>query len=170
MYLLDTDTCVEILRGNERVISKRREVTTPVVTSEIIASELFFGAAKSREPSENRKVVIAFLYTLPVLPISLKGAQFFGAFNASGLETPPDRIKLVRHVVHEKRTVAQMFKSDYANTGHGRNKELIGLNHEKFQWSIVRTLSGVMSKRDVILIEQIEKEKHGSRAIGLNGN
>ncbi len=59
---------------------------------------------------------------------------------------------------------------DYANTGHGGNKELIGLNHEKFQWSIVRTLSGVMSKRDVILIEQIEKEKHGSRAIGLNGN
>lgn len=59
---------------------------------------------------------------------------------------------------------------DYAKTGHGENKELIGLNYEKFQWSIVRTLSGVMSMRDVILIEQLEKEKHGSRAVGLNGN
>lgn len=59
---------------------------------------------------------------------------------------------------------------DYAKTGHGGNKELIGLNYDNFQWSIVRTLSGVMSKRDVILVEQIEKQKHGSRAVGLNGN
>lgn len=59
---------------------------------------------------------------------------------------------------------------DYAKTGHGGNKALIGQNYEKFQWSIVRTLSGVMSKRDVIVLEQIEKEKHGSRAVGLNEN
>lgn len=59
---------------------------------------------------------------------------------------------------------------DYARSGHGGNKMLIGLDYGKFQWLIVRTLSGVMSKRDVILIEQLEKAKHGSRAIGLNGN
>lgn len=59
---------------------------------------------------------------------------------------------------------------DYADSGHGGNMELLGLNFDKFQWSIVRTLSGVMSKRDVIVIEQLEKEKHGSRAVGLNGN
>lgn len=60
--------------------------------------------------------------------------------------------------------------TEYANSGHGGNKELTGLDYNNFQWSIVRTLSGVMSKRDVILIEQLEKEKHGSKAIGLNGN
>lgn len=82
MYLLDTDTCVEILRGNQRVISRRREVNVPVVTSEITASELFYGAAKSKEPAANRKVVIDLLNTLRVLPISLLGAQFFGGFKA----------------------------------------------------------------------------------------
>jgi len=40
MFLLDTDTCVEILRGNERVIARRRCVYAPVVTTEITASEL----------------------------------------------------------------------------------------------------------------------------------
>lgn len=82
MYLLDTDTCVEILRGNERVIRRRRSIYAPVVTTEITASELFYGAAKSREPAANRQVVLDFLRTLQVRPISLAGAQFFGGFKA----------------------------------------------------------------------------------------
>ena len=82
MYLLDTDTCVAILRGNGQVISRRRAVYQPVVTTEITASELFFGAAKSNDPTGNRQVVLDFLRTLQVLPISLVGAQFFGGFKA----------------------------------------------------------------------------------------
>lgn len=83
MYLLDTDTCVEILRGNRRVIDRRRMVYAPVVTTEITASELFYGAAKSQKPAENRRVVQEFLRTLEVIPLGLMGAQFFGAFKAS---------------------------------------------------------------------------------------
>lgn len=82
MYLLDTDTCVEVLRGNARVIDRRRAVYAPVVTTEITASELFFGAAKSKDPAGNRLVVLDFLRTLRVLPISLTGAQFFGILKA----------------------------------------------------------------------------------------
>ena len=82
MHLLDTDTCVEILRGNGRVITRRRGVYGPVVTTEITASELFSGAAKSKDPAANRQVVLEFLRTLEVLPISLVGAQFFGGFKA----------------------------------------------------------------------------------------
>jgi tRNA(fMet)-specific endonuclease VapC len=53
-----------------------------VVTTEITASELFYGAAKSKDPAGNRQVVLEFLRTLEVLPISLFGAQFFGGFKA----------------------------------------------------------------------------------------
>ncbi len=80
MYLLDTDTCVAILRGNENVIRRRRSVYAPVVTTEITASELFYGAAKSADPAGNRQLVLQFLRTLDVMPIGLRGAQFFGAF------------------------------------------------------------------------------------------
>ena len=59
---------------------------------------------------------------------------------------------------------------NYAKTGHGGNKLLKGKNPEKFQWSIVRTVSTTMSARDVIRIESLEKAKHGSLAIGLNAN
>jgi len=58
----------------------------------------------------------------------------------------------------------------YAKTGHGGNKLLKKRDSSKFQWSIVRTLSTTMSQRDVIRIEQREKEKHGSKALGLNAN
>ncbi len=58
----------------------------------------------------------------------------------------------------------------YAKTGHGHNKLLKHRDPEEFQWSIVRTVSTAMSPGDVIQIEQREKQKHGSRAHGLNGN
>ena len=59
----------------------------------------------------------------------------------------------------------------YARNGHGGNKMLKEVDdRSKFQWSIVRTLSTTMSQRDVIGIERLEKEKHGSKAIGLNAN
>jgi len=57
---------------------------------------------------------------------------------------------------------------EYARTGSGGNKKLIPLDYTNFQWSIVRTLSGVMSASEVIGIEHIEMLKHGSKAEGLN--
>jgi hypothetical protein len=58
--------------------------------------------------------------------------------------------------------------SDYAKAGHGGNKLLRGLDPNKFQWSIVRTLSGSMSSKEIIRVERTEMKKHGSKAVGLN--
>ena len=52
------------------------------MTTEITASELYFGAAKSGRPMENKQVVDKFLATLRVMPIGRHGAQFFGALKA----------------------------------------------------------------------------------------
>jgi hypothetical protein len=57
---------------------------------------------------------------------------------------------------------------DYAATGNGGNVKLMSLDPANFQWSIVRTLSGVMSAAEVIRIEHTEMQKHGSKAEGLN--
>lgn len=78
MRILDTDICIEILRGNARVVD-RREVTADIVaTTWITACELFYGAAKSKDPAAARARVIAFLETIPVLDQSPEAAQFFG--------------------------------------------------------------------------------------------
>lgn len=58
--------------------------------------------------------------------------------------------------------------SDYAKTGHGGNRLLKDLDPSRFQWSIILTLSGSMSAKEVIHVEKTEMRKHGSKAIGLN--
>lgn len=78
MKILDSDTCIEILRGNAKVIAKRRTVADDVATTWITASELAFGAEKSREPARNVTLVTEFLATLPVLGLDMPAALEFG--------------------------------------------------------------------------------------------
>lgn len=63
-----------------------------------------------------------------------------------------------------------IIEAHKAKTGHGGNKLLRDRDPNNFQWSIVRTVSTTMSAHDVIRIENHEKAKHGSQAIGLNEN
>ncbi len=82
MRILDTDTCIAILRGNEAVIERRAAISDDVVTTWITAAELFYGAAKSNAPENNRAVVMSFLATLPVLGLDEASAQIFGEAKA----------------------------------------------------------------------------------------
>jgi tRNA(fMet)-specific endonuclease VapC len=80
--LLDTDTCIAILRGNEAVIERRAATADEVATTWITAAELYYGAAKSRRPVNNRALVTGFLATLPVLGLDLVSVQIFGEVKA----------------------------------------------------------------------------------------
>jgi tRNA(fMet)-specific endonuclease VapC len=42
------------------------------------SAELFYGAAKSKDPKDNRALVDSFLATLPVLGLDTASAQVFG--------------------------------------------------------------------------------------------
>lgn len=91
MKLLDTDVCIEILRGNARVIERRRRTPDEVVTTWITACELAYGAAKSRAPEPNRALVMAFLATLPILELDWAAAERFGRLKAD-LERAGNRV------------------------------------------------------------------------------
>jgi tRNA(fMet)-specific endonuclease VapC len=89
--LLDTDVCIEILRGNARVIERRRRTPDEVATTWITACELAYGAAKSRAPEPNRALVMAFLATLPILELDWAAAERFGRLKAD-LERAGNRV------------------------------------------------------------------------------
>jgi len=80
--LLDTDTCIEILRGNTAVVERRREVDDVIATSWITAAELHFGAARSARPEANARLVGEFLDTLPVIGLDGTAAAIFGSLKA----------------------------------------------------------------------------------------
>lgn len=82
MRILDTDVCVELLRGSERVIARRLATDDQVATTWITASELFFGAAKSQDPDGNATLVTELLASLPVLSLDLAAARLFGEVKA----------------------------------------------------------------------------------------
>lgn len=82
MKVLDTDTCIGILRGNRAVLERRTAETDEVVTTWITAAELFYGAAKSIAPEHNRTIVEGFLATLPVLGLDDAAVQIFGEAKA----------------------------------------------------------------------------------------
>ena len=82
MRILDTDHCIDILRGRQHVITQRSAVNDEVATTIITACELYYGAAKSMKPLENKRAVDAFLGTLRVLEMNRHAAMFFGLFKA----------------------------------------------------------------------------------------
>lgn len=66
--------------------------------------------------------------------------------------------------------------SYYANTGTGGNRELIRLLEtdphyaRHFRFSLLQSLPSNITQREIVRIEELYKEKFGSRAHGLNGN
>lgn len=82
MKVLDTDTCIAILRGHETVIERRAQTVDEVVTTWTTAAELRNGAAKSVAPEKNHALVTKFLATLPVLGLDAASAQIFGEAKA----------------------------------------------------------------------------------------
>ena len=83
MIILDTDTCVELLRGNERVIERRSLNDDSVGVSFMTAAELYYGAARSAKPAQNRHAVDAFLLSLPVVESDNAIAKQFGQLKAA---------------------------------------------------------------------------------------
>ncbi len=82
MRILDTDVCIEILRGNREVIARRSAVADSVATTWITAAELYYGAAKSKSPRDNRVLVSEFLTTLEAMTLDLAAVQRFGSLKA----------------------------------------------------------------------------------------
>jgi len=83
VIILDTDVCVELLRGNERVRLARRRSTDEVATTWVTACELFCGAARSAFPEPNKILVEEFLGTLDVFGTDREAARIFGRLKAA---------------------------------------------------------------------------------------
>ena len=66
--------------------------------------------------------------------------------------------------------------SDYAASGNGGNKELVALqkndphHHKNFRFSVLQSLPSNITQREIVAIENLYKQKLGSRAHGLNRN
>ncbi len=90
MYLLDTNVCIEIIKGRSAIVRKRFQFAVTEGTSLFISSvsnfELWYGVEKSDRQQINRRLVESFLSgPLQVLSFDEEDAKRAGEIRA-GLE------------------------------------------------------------------------------------
>lgn len=83
-FVLDTDTCIYWLKGNQAIESKIKKIGLSLIGTTIItACELFYGAYKSSRSSTNLEVVNNLLKTITVVNMSKRVARLYGEIKAS---------------------------------------------------------------------------------------
>lgn len=82
-YLLDTDTIIYFLKGDENII-KKVESTVPaqLYTSVINCAELLFGANNSDYKKHNLRMVNGLISNLSVISLDIGAAKIFGELKA----------------------------------------------------------------------------------------
>ncbi len=84
-YILDTNVCINFLRGKSQSIADRL-VQIPAanrIIPSIVKAELYHGAYKSARPEENIKKVSNFLKLHSTLAFDDSAAQIFGRIRAN---------------------------------------------------------------------------------------
>ena len=82
-YLLDTDTCVDLLRG-VRPVAEKLQTLTPddCGISAITSFELFAGAARARDPGRETQKVHKLVDVVEELPFDADAARRAGALRS----------------------------------------------------------------------------------------
>jgi len=93
MRLIDTSICVAILRGRSPRVPPRfrAAITSGVVVSSITAAELYYGLARSGDPTQERRNLDNLFGSVDIIPFGTKAAEAFGVLRRH-LERRGERI------------------------------------------------------------------------------
>lgn len=83
MILLDTDICIELLRGNKKIIERRGEYDAEVGISFMTVAELYYGAESSSRKVENTGLIQQFFLTVTVIHTDYEILRRFGVLKAA---------------------------------------------------------------------------------------
>ena len=82
-YLLDTDTCIDLLRGDSAVTAKADSVSPDdCAVSTVTTYELLAGAARCRHPREEARKVHTLVSAMHEVPFHRRAAERAGALRA----------------------------------------------------------------------------------------
>jgi len=83
MILLDTDVCIEILRGNQQVIEQRKNCDERVAICFMTVGELYYGAERSKYKAKNANLIEEFLLSIDIINTDIDILQRFGRLKAN---------------------------------------------------------------------------------------
>jgi predicted nucleic acid-binding protein len=82
MILMDTDVCVELLRGNKKVLAHRQHAVGDVAITFMTMGELFYGAERSSRPDHNVNLIECFLLSVDCIHSDREVMIRFGRLKA----------------------------------------------------------------------------------------
>ena len=79
-FMLDTNTCIYVIKRNPPNVIKRFKQTeiSQIGISSITLSELLYGVSKSSKPEQNKIALMQFVAPLEILPYDDEAAQYYG--------------------------------------------------------------------------------------------
>ena len=78
MILLDTDVCVELLRGNKNVLKRIDKCNNDIGISFITVGELFYGVYKSKYIENNLSLLEEFILSVTIIESNYQIMKEFG--------------------------------------------------------------------------------------------
>jgi len=92
MYLLDTDTMIFSLKGDDAIQKNlERHINDPIKLSVITLMELYYGAYKSKKVASNLAKIKTLEQSLEILQIGIESTEIFGMLK-SQLEKKGSRL------------------------------------------------------------------------------
>ena len=118
-YLLDTNVCIACLRKKPSPVIARLRALVPsdVATCSIVRAELLYGAARSRDPVQERAVVETFLAPMASLPFD---------------DAASDRYADIRHVLERAGQRIGAHDLEIASIALARGLTLVTHNVDEF--------------------------------------
>jgi|SRR5712692_554803 len=83
MFLLDTNVCIGLLKGQAPLADRlRRLPPSEIAVCSVVVAELLYGARKSQRVAENLAVLRRFLAPFRSLPFDDRAAEDYGSIRA----------------------------------------------------------------------------------------
>ncbi|HVB82022.1 MAG TPA: type II toxin-antitoxin system VapC family toxin [Candidatus Binataceae bacterium] len=117
--MLDTDICVDVMRGRSPAVRSRLERTVPgeVAVSAIVAAELWTGVMKSREPKRAEDALREFLSYVEVLDWPIEAGRIYGGIRArleaSGNPIGAMDLLIAAHAIHRQAALVTRNQAEF---------------------------------------------------------
>ncbi|MGH7890212.1 MAG: type II toxin-antitoxin system VapC family toxin [Thermodesulfobacteriota bacterium] len=82
MILFDTDVCIELLRGNKKIIARRNNYSGDIAICFMTVAELYYGAEISTKADENKNLIEKFFLTVQIIQTDNEILKRFGKLKA----------------------------------------------------------------------------------------
>ena len=83
MFLLDTNICIGLLKGQPSLVDRLKPLApSQIAVCSVVVAELIYGARKSQRVAENLETLRRFLRPLRSLPFDDRAAEDYGSIRA----------------------------------------------------------------------------------------